>query len=223
MVPEAPLEKTGDGLVPVGAGWFVLNARDARWSERPGRRSVSFTGKTEWESDALFPMLGVNLAVLEPGQANSIYHWETETEAFLVLSGEALLIVEGEERPLRQWDFVHCPPKTEHVVVGAGEGPCVLLAMSSRERQAFGPYGEYVANEVAAATARRRPRRRRTTTSPTRACRARGRRATATTGCPARRRDASGTPRPPPRGRRPAPGSPAPRGRARRGRRTARP
>jgi len=150
VVPEAPLEETGDGLVPVGAGWFVLNARDARWSERPGRRSVSFTGRTEWESDALFPMLGVNLAVLEPGQANSIYHWETETEAFLVLSGEALLIVQGEERPLRRWDFVHCPPKTEHVVVGAGEGPCVLLAMSSRERQAFGPYGEYVANEVAA-------------------------------------------------------------------------
>ena len=149
MIPEARLEETETGRVPVGAGWFVLNARDARWNERPGRRSVSFTGKTEWESDTLFPMLGVNLAVIEPGEANSIYHWETETEAFLVLSGEALLVVEGEERPLRQWDFVHCPPKTEHVVVGAGVGPCVVLAMSSRERQAFGPYGEYVANEVA--------------------------------------------------------------------------
>ena len=78
-----------------------------------------------------------------------MYHWETETEAFLVLSGEALLIVEGEERPLRQWDFVHCPPKTEHVIVGAGDGPCVLLAMSSRERQAFGPYGAYTVDEVA--------------------------------------------------------------------------
>ena len=87
--------------------------------------------------------------VLEPSESNSIYHWETETEAFLVLSGEALLIVEGEERPLRQWDFVHCPPKTGHVIVGAGEGPCVVLSMSSRENQEFGPYGEYVANEVA--------------------------------------------------------------------------
>ena len=94
-------------------------------------------------------MLGVNLAVLGPGEPNSMYHWETETEAFLVLSGEALLIVEGEERPLRQWDFVHCPPKTEHVIVGAGDGPCVVLAMSSRENQAFGPYGFYTANEVA--------------------------------------------------------------------------
>ena len=89
-------------------------------------------------------------AVLEPGEPNSLYHWETETEAFLVLSGEALLIVEGQERPLRQWDFAHCPPKTEHVIVGAGDGPCVVLAMSSRENQAFGPYGEYTANEVGA-------------------------------------------------------------------------
>jgi len=135
--------------VPGGAGWFVLNAQDALWWARPGRQSVSFTGKTEWEADTLFPMLGVQLAVLEPGEPNSLYHWETEAEAFLVISGEALLVVEGQERPLRQWDFVHCPPKTEHVVVGAGDGSCILLAMSSRENQAFGPYGEYVADEVA--------------------------------------------------------------------------
>jgi hypothetical protein len=35
------------------------------------------------------------------------------------------------------------------VIVGAGDGPCVVLAMSSRENQAFGPYGEYTANEAA--------------------------------------------------------------------------
>ena len=149
-VPEAPLEQTDTGLVPAGPGWFVVNARDARWRSRPGRQSVSFTGPDEWTADTLFPMLGVNLAVLEPGEPNSTYHWETEAEAFLVLSGEALLIVEGEERPLRQWDFVHCPPKTEHVVVGAGDGTCVVLCMSSRENQQFGPYGEYTANETAA-------------------------------------------------------------------------
>ena len=145
MVPEAELQQTEDGLVVAGSGWFVLNARDARWSSRTGRQSISFTGKTEWEADTYFPMLGVNLAVLEPGEPNSVYHWETETEAFLVLSGEALLIVEGQERPLRQWDFVHCPPKTEHAIIGAGDGPCVVLAMSSRQNQAYGPYGEYVA------------------------------------------------------------------------------
>jgi uncharacterized cupin superfamily protein len=149
VVPEAPLERTEHGLVPRGNGWFVLNARDARWWARPGRQSVSFTGKSEWEADTLFPMLGVQLAVLEPGEPNSLYHWETEAEAFLVISGEALLVVEGQERPLRQWDFVHCPPKTEHLIVGAGEGPCIVIAMSSRENQAFGPYGEYVASEVA--------------------------------------------------------------------------
>jgi uncharacterized cupin superfamily protein len=149
-VPEAPLEQTETGTVPSGAGWFVLNARDARWRSRPGRQSVSFTGSDEWVADTLFPMLGVNLAVLEPGEPNSIYHWETEAEAFLVLSGEALLIVEGQERPLQQWDFVHCPPKTEHVIVGAGDGPCVVLCMSSRENQQFGPYGEYTVDEAAA-------------------------------------------------------------------------
>jgi uncharacterized cupin superfamily protein len=149
MIPEAPPKQTEDGLVAVGGGWFVLNAREACWNSRPGRQGLTFTGSTDFEADTYFPMLGVNLAVLEPGEPNSMYHWETEAEAFLVLSGEALLIVEGEERPLRQWDFVHCPPKTEHVIVGAGDGPCVVLAMSSRENQAFGPYGAYTVDEVA--------------------------------------------------------------------------
>jgi uncharacterized cupin superfamily protein len=149
MIPEAPLEQTETGLRPAGNGWFVLNAREAGWNSRPGRHSLTLTGSTEWEADTYFPQLGVNLAVLEPGEPNSMYHWETETESFLVLSGEALLIVEGQERPLRQWDFVHCPPKTGHVIVGAGDGPCVVLAMSSRENQAYGPYGEYTVDEAA--------------------------------------------------------------------------
>ena len=150
MIPEAPFDDTETGLVAAGYGWFVLNARDARWYARPGRSSVSFTGKDELASDSLFPMLGVQLAVIEPGEPNSLYHWETEAEAFFVISGEALLIIEGQERPLRQWDFVHMPPKTEHVLVGAGDTPCVFLAMSSRENQQFGPYGEYPQNDVAA-------------------------------------------------------------------------
>ncbi len=149
MVSEARLEATDHGIVPSSAGWFVLNARDARWRHRAGRASLSLTGSTEWEADTLFPMLGINVSVLDPGEPNSRYHWETEQEAFLVLSGEALLIVEGEERPLRQWDFVHCPPETNHVIVGAGEGPCVVLAMSSREHQAHGPYGAYTVDEAA--------------------------------------------------------------------------
>ena len=129
-------------------------------------------------------MLGVQLAVLEPGEPNSMYHWETEAEAFLVVSGEALLIVEGQERPLRQWDFVHCPPKTEHAIIGAGDGPCVLLAMSSRENQAYGPYGEYVASDVARKHERAHARRPRTMRSGEPTFPARSRRATATAGCP---------------------------------------
>jgi len=50
-----------------------------------------------------------------------------------VLSGEALLIVEGQERPLRQWDFVHCPPETRHMTVGSGDGPCAVLAVGARD------------------------------------------------------------------------------------------
>ena len=150
MIPEAPLEQTEHGLVPAGPGWFILNARDALWRARSRRQGISFTGPDEWEADNFSPMLGVNLFRVEPGEPNSMYHWETEAEAFFIISGEALLIVEGQERPLKQWDFTFCPPKTEHVIVGAGDGPCVGLAMSSRENQQFGPYGEYTENEVAA-------------------------------------------------------------------------
>jgi uncharacterized cupin superfamily protein len=151
MIPEAPLEQTEHGLWPVGHGWFAVNARNLRWCERPGwGKSVNFTGTQAAEVEEYFPQLGVNLVVLEPGEPNGVYHWETEQEDFLVLYGEALVVIEGEERPLRQWDFVHCPPQTRHVFVGAGTGPCVILAMSSREFQAQGPWGCYVTDEAAA-------------------------------------------------------------------------
>ena len=149
MVPEAPLGETDAGLVPAGAGWFVMNARDARWFHRPGRDSLPLTGFDEFEAETYFPMLGMSIQVLSPGEANSMYHWETEQEDFLVLAGEALLIVEGQERSLRRWDFVHCPPETRHVFVGAGEGPCVILAASSRQFQANGPWGYYTVDEAA--------------------------------------------------------------------------
>ncbi len=149
MVPEAPLDKTEAGLVPAGGGWFVLNARDARWFHRPGRHSLPLTGCDEFEAETYFPMLGMSIQVLSPGEPNSMYHWETEQEDFLVLSGEALLIVEGQERKLRQWDFVHCPPETRHVFVGAGDRPCVILAASSRQFQASGPWGYYTVDEAA--------------------------------------------------------------------------
>ena len=70
--------------------------------------------------------------MLEPGQPNCMYHGENAQEDFLVLYGECLLLVEGQERPLKQWDFVHCPPWTEHVFVGAGSGPCAILMVGAR-------------------------------------------------------------------------------------------
>ncbi|MDQ2911573.1 MAG: cupin domain-containing protein [Actinomycetota bacterium] len=152
MVPEAPLERTEAGLVTAGEGWFVLNAREARWRHREGRASLPFTGSTEFEVETYFPQVGVNLFVLAPGEPMAMYHWEADPEGFLVLSGEALLIVEGQERPLRQWDFVHCPAQTRHVIVGAGDGPCTVLAVGAREHlssKVGADWGAYTVDEVA--------------------------------------------------------------------------
>jgi mannose-6-phosphate isomerase-like protein (cupin superfamily) len=150
VVPEAEVKQTEAGLVAASVGWFVMNARDARWFRRPGRGdSLPLTGCDEYEAETFFPMLGMSIQVIAPGEPNGTYHWETEQEDFLVLSGEALLIVEGQERPLKQWDFVHCPPETQHVFVGAGDSPCVILAASSRQFQKDGPWGFYTVDETA--------------------------------------------------------------------------
>jgi uncharacterized cupin superfamily protein len=144
MVPEAPLEPTENGLVPKGDGWFVLNARDVAWRAAEGRGAYgSFEGEPE------FGQVGIHLVALEPGDAMAMYHWEADQEDFLVLSGEALLIVEGEERPLRQWDFVHCPPETKHVIVGAGDTSCLMLAVGARDRSTGPDWGGYTVDEAA--------------------------------------------------------------------------
>ena len=133
MAPEAELERTEYGLVPGGEGWFVVNARDAEWRHVDGRGAVC-VALDDFEGERRSDQLGVNLFVLEPGEPMAMYHWEADQEAFLVLSGEAVLIVEGLERQLRPLDFVHCPPGTNHVIVGAGTGACVVLAVGARDR-----------------------------------------------------------------------------------------
>ena len=143
-VPEAELRQTEHGLVPEGDGWFVLNAREARWLE--SERLGMYCG---FEDEPRFAQLGINLNVLGPGQPMSMYHWEADQEDFLVLSGEALLIVEGEERPLRQWDFVHCPPRTAHVIVGAGDRAAVILAVGARVHSTGDEWGSYTVDEAA--------------------------------------------------------------------------
>ena len=131
MAPEARLAETAKGLVPDGEGWFVVNAREARWWHHDTfGSSVTFEG-----DDARFTEFGINIQVLAPGEPNCMYHGENAQEDFLVLFGECLLLVEGEERPLKQWDFVHCPPWTKHVFVGAGFGPCGILMVGTRPQQ----------------------------------------------------------------------------------------
>jgi uncharacterized cupin superfamily protein len=145
MVPESRPESTEDGLVPKEEGWFVLNVREARWRHAEGRGAYC-----ELEGDLDFPQLGIGLFVLGPDEPMAMYHWEADQEDFLVLAGEALLIVEGEERSLRQWDFVHCPPETKHVIVGAGDAPCVVLAVGARGVRSRGPdWGGYTVDEAA--------------------------------------------------------------------------
>jgi uncharacterized cupin superfamily protein len=149
VVSEAKLERTEAGLVPVTPGWFVMNVRDARWVDRGGRGySAPMTGWTDEEAETLFPQLGLQIAALGPGNPLSMYHWETDQEDFLILAGDAILIVEGQERPLRQWDFAHTPSGAAHTIV-AGENGCVVLAVGSRENQARGPWGAYTVDEAA--------------------------------------------------------------------------
>lgn len=139
-VDEARLEHVVTGLAPVTDGWFVLNAREAAWLRHDtfGLRCTFETGGPVARSqDGLepvtFPQLGMQLAVLQPGQPSTLYHAEDgNQEDFLVLSGACTVVLEGEERELRQWDFVHCPPGTLHAFRGAGDEPCVLLCVGAR-------------------------------------------------------------------------------------------
>ena len=108
--------------------WFVVNVGDAGWESKG-----EFGVRTRFESpDARFPHFGINVQVLNPGQPSGLYHAEEAQEGFLVLAGECIAIVEGEERHMRQWDYLHCPPGTHHITVGAGDGPCVILMVGAR-------------------------------------------------------------------------------------------
>jgi uncharacterized cupin superfamily protein len=142
VVAEASLERVDQGLKPAGPGWFVVNARDAQWYETPG---LGLWAPFE-SRDARFEQLGFNLSLVFPGEPGGMYHGEDAQEDFLVLAGECLLIVEGEERRLGPWDFVHCPPWTEHIFVGVGDRPCLIAAVGARPE---GRGIRYPVNEVA--------------------------------------------------------------------------
>jgi uncharacterized cupin superfamily protein len=136
------MEQSEAGLVAATEGWFAVNVRDAAWVT-----GEHFGDACVFEGDAVpFAQIGYTLAVLKPGQPSALYHREGNQEDFLVLSGECLLLVEGEERRLRAWDFVHCPAGTEHIFVGAGEGPCAIFMAGARTGSSD---SLYVRSEVA--------------------------------------------------------------------------
>ena len=141
MIEETPPKETPDGLAPSGSGWYVLNARDATWVGQDGLWRGAWLQPDEERSTLAF-----NLTVLDPGHPMARYHAESNHEAFLVVAGECLLLVEGQERRLRAWDFFQCPPWTEHILIGAGTTPAVVVAVSSRSEDAS---TRYVAADVA--------------------------------------------------------------------------
>ena len=155
-MPEARLEDFGSGLAPASDGWFVVNVRDAEWVASDGGKQP-FGSACAFENERQkveFPQFGIRLHILEPGEPNGLYHSESDQEAFLVLSGECKLLVEGEERLLGAWDFFHSPAWTEHILVGAGDGPCVILMAGARSQDMRGlyPVSELAARYGASAT-----------------------------------------------------------------------
>jgi uncharacterized cupin superfamily protein len=128
-VPEAPLERTENGIEAVGDGWFVVNAQDAVWGESQTMGVFTRLGESK---KARFPQVGFNIGVLWPGQPACMYHREPNQEDFLIVSGECVLLVEGQERQMKAWDFFHCPADTDHVFVATGTEPCVAVAVGSR-------------------------------------------------------------------------------------------
>jgi uncharacterized cupin superfamily protein len=107
--------------------WFISNVREAQWVD-----DGAFGASVNFQRGERFEEFGLNLAIVWPGQPLCMYHRESNQEGFLILAGECLLIVDGKERALREWDYFHCPAGTNHIIVGAGDGPAFLLAVGGR-------------------------------------------------------------------------------------------
>jgi len=125
---EAAIDDNGSGRLPASDGWFILNLAEIGWSTLPGGGTWCAFEPPQSPS----PMLGIGVHILNPGETPGRYHRESEQEGFLVLTGECLAIVEGQERRMRQWDYLHCPPGTAHITIGAGDGPCAILMVGTR-------------------------------------------------------------------------------------------
>jgi uncharacterized cupin superfamily protein len=140
-VDEARIEETGHGRLPAGAGWFILNLGEMAWETVPG-----FGAWRGFDWAGTRAGAGLHIHVLQPGECPGYYHAEAAQEGFVVLSGECLAIVEGQERTMRRWDYLHSPPGTAHITVGAGDGPCTILMFGSPDPSRK---VEWIANETA--------------------------------------------------------------------------
>jgi quercetin dioxygenase-like cupin family protein len=133
---EAEIEDTETGRVPRGEGWFILNLAEMGWETVPG----GGTWCVFEAPDAPSETLGIGVHILPPGETPGFYHWESDQEGFLVLTGECLLVVEGQERRMGPWDYFHCPPGTAHITIGAGDEPCAILMVGTRSPDHTGHY-----------------------------------------------------------------------------------
>jgi uncharacterized cupin superfamily protein len=141
------MEQTEAGLRPASEGWFVVNIGDAAGAtRREGAVHAPFES-----ASCGFPHFGINVVVLEDGVPNCLYHRENLQEAFLVLDGSPRLLIEGEERRLRPWDFVHCAPDTTHVFVGPGV--VLMVGARSADEKVHYPVDELAAKYGASASA----------------------------------------------------------------------
>ena len=148
---EAEMEDTAGGRRPSGPGWFIVNVADAYGIRDPG---AGIYTRFENRDVAPFEDFGLNVHVLPPGEPSTLYHLEPVQEAFLVLDGEVLAIVEEQERLMRRWDFFHCPAGVTHALAGAGERGGVLLAVGSRRLdEASYPRSEVAARHGASSVA----------------------------------------------------------------------
>jgi uncharacterized cupin superfamily protein len=153
VIHEAAIEETETGRLPADDGWFILNLADIAWE--------TVAGGGTWcvfeAPSASSRTLGIGVHVLPPGEAPGFYHLESEQEGFLVLSGECVAIVEGQERLLKAWDYLHCPPGTAHITVGTGDAPCAILMVGTRSQDKaihypVEPAAARYGNSVASAT-----------------------------------------------------------------------
>jgi uncharacterized cupin superfamily protein len=139
VIDESRLERVASGLAPVTPGWFTVNVADAAWVTNDEWCGVSIFESDDFVlqgrpdlTEYVKPFAGFTIRVIPAGQPGGLYHAESVQEDFLILMGECVLIIEDQERHLRQWDFVHCPPMTGHTFVAKDSGPCVILATGNR-------------------------------------------------------------------------------------------